>query len=168
MAIKHDENWEPVILAFCCNWCTYTGADLAGLNRMQYPENVRVIRIPCSSRVNPQFIIRAFQKGADGVLVCGCHPGDCHYATGNYFTRRRFTLMQRLLEYNGIDPKRFQAKWISGAEAVKFRETIKEVTEDIRKLGPNVKFAEEHYTAAGLAKEAALLTKAEETQGGEA
>lgn len=140
MSVKKDNNWEPVILAFCCNWCTYTGADLAGLNRMKYPENARVIRVPCSSRVNPQFIIRAFQKGADGVLVCGCHPGDCHYATGNYYTRRRFMLMKRLLEYNGIDPKRFQAKWISGSEAAKFRDTVIQVSAEIKALGPNTKF----------------------------
>ena len=155
MSIKKDDNWEPKILAFCCNWCTYTGADLAGLNRMKYPENVRTIRVPCSSRVNPQFILRAFQKGADGVLVCGCHPGDCHYATGNYFTRRRFMLMQRLLEYNGIDPKRFQAKWISGAEAVKFRDTVTEVSAQIKALGPNTKFVAPHYDNAVYAAEKA-------------
>jgi len=145
MSVKKDENWSPKILAFCCNWCTYTGADLAGLNRMKYPADVKVIRVPCSSRVNPQFIIRAFQKGADGVLVCGCHPGDCHYATGNYFTRRRFLLMKRLMEYNGIEPKRFQAKWISGSEAAKFRDTIIRVTEEIKQLGPNTKFVSEDY-----------------------
>jgi len=139
---EKQENWEPRILAFCCNWCTYAGADLAGLNRMKYPENVRVIRIPCSGRVNPQFILRAFQKGCDGVLVCGCHPGDCHYVSGNYFTRRRLQLIKRFLEYNGLDPKRFQVRWISGSEAGKFRDTVKQVTEDIRALGPNHKFQE--------------------------
>ena len=149
MSIKKDNNWEPRILAFCCNWCTYTGADLAGLNRMKYPENVRVIRVPCSSKVNPQFVLRAFQKGADGVLVCGCHPGDCHYSTGNYFTRRRFMLLQRLLEYNGIDPKRFQAKWISGSEAAKFRDTVAEVSAQIKALGPNNKFVGAHYDNSG-------------------
>ena len=144
MLVNSDklENWEPKILAFCCNWCTYAGADLAGLNRMKYPENVRVIRIPCSGRVNPQFILRAFQKGCDGVLVCGCHPGDCHYVSGNYFTRRRLQLIKRFLEYNGLDPKRFQVRWISGSEAGKFRDTVKQVTEDIRELGPNHKFQE--------------------------
>lgn len=145
MSVKKDDNWEPRILAFCCNWCTYTGADLAGLNRMKYPENVRVIRVPCSSKVNPQFVLRAFQKGADGVLVCGCHPGDCHYSTGNYYTRRRFMLMSRLLEYNGIDPKRFQARWISGSEAAKFRDTVTEVSAQIKALGPNNKLAGAHY-----------------------
>jgi coenzyme F420-reducing hydrogenase delta subunit len=142
-------NWEPKILAFCCNWCTYTGADLAGLNRMKYPENVRVLRVPCSGRVNPQFVMRAFQKGCDGVLVCGCHPGDCHYATGNYFTRRRFLLMQRLLEYNGLDPRRFQARWISGSEADKFRDTVTKVSDEIKALGPNKKFQEPWYLERG-------------------
>ena len=154
MSIKKDNNWEPRILAFCCNWCTYTGADLAGLNRMKYPENVRVIRVPCSSKVNPQFVLRAFQKGAAGVLVCGCHPGDCHYSTGNYFTRRRFMLLQRLLEYNGIDPKRFQAKWISGSEAAKFRDTVAEVSAQIKALGPNNKFVGAHYDNTVMEKEA--------------
>ena len=132
-----EEDWTPKILAFCCNWCTYTGADLAGLNRMKYPANVRVVRMPCSSRVNPQFILRAFQKGCDGVLVCGCHPGDCHYTSGNYYTRRRFMLMKRMLEFNGIESERFQARWISGSEAVKFRETVSEVSQIIHALGPN-------------------------------
>lgn len=139
MSVTEEKNWEPKILAFCCNWCSYSGADLAGLNRMQYPENVRVLRVPCSGRVNPQFVIRAFQRGVDGVLVAGCHPGDCHYATGNYFTRRRFLIMQRLLEYSGIDPQRFQARWISGAEAAKFRDTVTSITEDIKAIGPNRK-----------------------------
>ena len=137
-----NENWQPKILAFCCNWCTYTGADLAGLNRMKYPADVRVVRVPCSSRVNPQFVLRAFQKGCDGVMVCGCHPGDCHYSTGNYYTRRRFMLLKELLAYNGIEPERFQARWISGSEAAKFRDTVAEVSETIRALGPNTYFNE--------------------------
>ena len=148
-----NKEWEPKILVFTCNWCTYTGADLAGLNRMKYPENVRLIRVPCSSRVNPQFILRAFMKGCDGVLVCGCHPGDCHYVSGNYFTRRRFMLMQRLLEYNGVDPARFQARWISGSEAAKFRDTMIRVSAQIKALGPNTKFREEWYVKGGIANE---------------
>ena len=137
MSEVNTDVWEPKILAFCCNWCTYAGADLAGLNRMKYPENIRVVRLPCSGRVNPQFILRAFQKGCDGVLVCGCHPGDCHYTSGNYFTRRRFLLMKRFLEYSGIEPERFQARWISGSEAGKFRDTVIKVTAKIAALGPN-------------------------------
>lgn len=142
MSVKENESWQPKILAFCCNWCTYTGADLAGLNRMKYPCNVRVVRVPCSSRVNPQFVLRAFQKGCDGVMVCGCHPGDCHYATGNYYTRRRFMLLKEMLAFNGIDPERFQARWISGSEAAKFRDTVAEVSKIITEMGPNTYFNE--------------------------
>ncbi len=142
MSVNKNENWQPKILAFCCNWCTYTGADLAGLSRMKYPCDVRIVRVPCSSRVNPQFILRAFQKGCDGVMVCGCHPGDCHYSTGNYYTRRRFMLLKAMLEYNGIEPERFQARWISGSEAAKFRDTVSEVSALIRALGPNTYFNE--------------------------
>ncbi len=133
------QEWEPRIVGFACNWCTYAGADLAGLSRLQYPPSIRLIRVPCSGRVNPQFIVRAFQRGADGVLVAGCHPGDCHYSTGNYFTRRRFLLMQSLLEYMGMDPRRFQARWISGSEGPKFQQVVTQMTEDIKALGPNRK-----------------------------
>ena len=145
MQVNDNKDFQPLIVAFCCNWCSYAGADLAGNNRLAYPADVKIIRVPCSCRVNPMFILRAFQRGADGVILCGCHPGDCHYATGNYYTRRRFMLMQRLLEYNGIDPKRFQAKWISGSEAAKFRDTVIKVSAEIKALGPNTKFAESYY-----------------------
>lgn len=143
MALMTEANWEPKVLAFCCNWCSYSGADLVGLSRMKYPENVRIVRVPCSARVNPQFIIRAFQRGADGVLVAGCHPGDCHYSTGNYYTRRRFLVMKRLLEFIGIESQRFQARWISGAEAVKFRDTVTKLCEDIKALGPQRKLRDQ-------------------------
>ena len=147
MQIENNE-FKPKIVAFCCNWCSYAGADLAGTNRLNYPADVKIIRVPCSCRVNPMFILRAFQRGADGVIMCGCHPGDCHYATGNYYTRRRFMLMKELLAYNGIDPERFQARWISGSEAAKFRDTVAEVSELIAGMGPNTYFnersAEEH------------------------
>ena len=103
---------------------------------------MRVLRVPCSGRINPQYILRAFQQGIDGVCVCGCHPGDCHYVSGNYFTRRRFMLMKRFLEYNGIEPGRFQARWISGAEAAKFRDQVIKVSADVKALGPNTKFKE--------------------------
>lgn len=142
MPVNTNESWRPKILAFCCNWCTYTGADLAGLNRMKYPCDVRVLRVPCSSRVNPQFVLRAFQKGCDGVMACGCHPGDCHYTSGNYYTRRRFMLLKAMLEYNGIDPERFQARWISGSEAAKFRDAVTEMSEIVTKMGPNTYFNE--------------------------
>jgi len=128
--------WEPKILAFLCNWCSYAGADLAGTSRMQYPPNVRVIRVPCSGRVNPIFIVEALRQGADGVLVSGCHPGDCHYLAGNYFARRRFALLQSYLEYLGIEPGRIQFSWVSASEGGRFAEVITKVTNDIRKLGP--------------------------------
>lgn len=139
MSVKEAENWEPKILAFCCNWCTYTGADLAGLNRMKYPANVRVVRLPCSSRVNPQFILRAFQKGCDGVMVCGCHPGDCHYTTGNYYTRRRMTLLFSMLDYLGIERERTRVEWVSAAEGAKFSATMNDFARTIRALGENRK-----------------------------
>lgn len=135
----NKEGWEPLIVAFCCNWCSYAGADLAGTSRMNYPTNVRIIRVPCSSRVNPSFIVRAFQRGADGVLVAGCHPGDCHYHSGNFYTRRRFTVLKRTMEFLGIEPERFQVRWISGSEGAKFAAVMTEITQDIKRLGPNRK-----------------------------
>lgn len=136
MSVEAKEAWEPKIIGFCCNWCSYAGADLAGTSRIAYPENIRIIRVPCSGRVNPIFVMRAFQQGADGVLVAGCHPGDCHYGTGNFFTRRRYLVVKRFLEYLGIDPRRFQARWISGSEGKKFAQVVADLTEEIRKLGP--------------------------------
>lgn len=127
---------EPKILAFLCNWCSYAGADLAGVSRIQYPPNVRVIRVPCSSRINPFFIVKALQQGIDGVLVAGCHPGDCHYISGNYVARRKFAIIKSFLEYIGIEKDRVQFAWISAAEGLRFAEVIKEVTEKIRGLGP--------------------------------
>ena len=132
-----NENFEPVIVAFCCNWCSYAGADLSGTNRLNYPTNVRIIRVPCSCRVNPMFILRAFQKGADGVIICGCHPGDCHYTSGNYFTRRRITLLYSMLDFLGIERNRTRLEWVSAAEGAKFAATMQQFTEDVRALGPN-------------------------------
>ncbi|MGB9858336.1 MAG: hydrogenase iron-sulfur subunit [Moorellaceae bacterium] len=137
MSINQETSWEPKIIAFCCNWCSYAGADFAGLSRLQYPANIRIVRVPCSGRVNPQFVLRAFQWGADGVLVAGCHPGDCHYASGNYFTRRRFLIMKRLLKYVGLESERLQIHWISGSEGTKFAEVVSRMVEAIRPLGPN-------------------------------
>ena len=156
-----EGEFKPRILAFACNWCTYAGADLAGLNRMNYPADVRVVRVPCSGRVNPQYVLRALQDGCDGVLVCGCHPGDCHYATGNYYAKRRMMVFKRMVEYAGYEPERFQIRWISGSEAGKFRDTIIEVTEQIANLGPIQLDAqrpvdmEKPGTAAGLVAEKA-------------
>lgn len=132
-----NEQFEPTILAFACHWCTYSGADLAGLNRMNYPASVRVLRVPCSSRVSPQYILSALNKGIDGVLVCGCHPGDCHYVSGNFYAKRRLMAFKRLLEYTGMEPERLQVRWISGSEAGKFRDLVIEVSEQIKELGPN-------------------------------
>ena len=128
--------WEPKILAFLCNWCSYAGADLAGTSRVQYPPNLRVIRVPCSGRVNPIFIVEALRQGVDGVLVSGCHPGDCHYLAGNYFARRRFALLQRYLEYLGIEKGRVQFSWVSASEGARFAEVVTKVTDDIKALGP--------------------------------
>ncbi|MCE5259954.1 MAG: hydrogenase iron-sulfur subunit [Chloroflexi bacterium] len=134
-----SDAWEPKILAFLCNWCSYAGADLAGTSRIQYPPNVRVIRVPCSGRVNPIFIVEALRQGADGVLVSGCHPGDCHYLAGNYYARRRFALLQRYLEYLGVEPGRVQFSWVSASEGARFAEVVTQVTESVRALGPSTK-----------------------------
>lgn len=130
------EEFEPNIIGFLCNWCSYAGADLAGTSRIQYPPNLKVIRVMCSGRVNPIFIINALQQGADGVLIGGCHPGDCHYERGNYLARRRIAILKRLLEYAGIDERRVRMTWVSAAEGNKFAEVVREVTDDIKSLGP--------------------------------
>jgi coenzyme F420-reducing hydrogenase delta subunit len=129
-------DWQPQIVAFFCNWCTYGAADLAGVSRMQYPPNIRVIRLPCSGRVSPKFILAAFREGADGVWVSGCHPGDCHYIEGNYYARRKFTLFKELIEFMGLEPDRLHFSWISSAESTKFVQVVTEVIERVRVLGP--------------------------------
>ena len=136
-----NESWEPRIVAFLCNWCSYAGADLAGVSRMQYPPSIRVVRVPCSGRINPLFIVSALQSGADGVLVSGCHPGDCHYLSGNLVARRKFALMKSLLAHVGIEPARVQFSWVSASEGGRFASLIEQVTEDVRKLGPQRKLA---------------------------
>jgi len=135
-------SWEPRIVAFICNWCTYTGADLAGTSRMKYPPNVRVIKIPCTGRFDPLFMIKAFERGADGVLVSGCHPGDCHYTAGNYNARRKYTVFKSLLETLGMDMDRFWFSWISASEGGKWVETIQKFTEVIREKGPFLEYRE--------------------------
>lgn len=131
-----SKDWEPKIVAFLCNWCSYAGADLAGTSRIQYPANVRVIRVPCSGRLNPFFIIASLQHGIDGVLVCGCHPGECHYLSGNYNARRKFALLKGLLEYVGLEEDRVQFSWVSAAEGARFAKVIAMATEKIKALGP--------------------------------
>lgn len=129
-------SFEPRIIGFLCNWCSYTGADLAGTARMKYPTNMRSIRVMCSGRVDPGFIFDAFRNGADGVILCGCHPGDCHYAEGNYKCARRIPLTQRMLQDLGIDPKRLRLEWVSASEGQRFQQVITEFTDQIRELGP--------------------------------
>ena len=135
-AEQKDDEWEPKIVTFLCNWCSYAGADLAGVSRIQYPPNIRIVRVPCSGRVNPLYIIKSLQLGADGVLVSGCHPGDCHYTSGNYYARRRFAILTSLLESVGIEPGRVNFSWISAAEGEKFAQVVSEVVEAVKALGP--------------------------------
>ena len=137
---KHE--FEPKIVAFVCTWCTYAGADLAGTSRMQYPSNVRVLKFPCTGRIDPVFILRAFQKGADGILVSGCHPGDCHYMAGNFHARRRFAAFRSLLEFIGVDLARLQFSWVSAAEGGKWVDIVTELTERVRGMGPMTEFKE--------------------------
>ena len=139
------EEWEPRIIAFLCNLCSYAGADLAGISRIQYPPNIRVVRVPCSSRVSPYFIIKSLQRGWDGVLVSGCHPGECHYITGNYSARRKFALLKSLLDFVGIEEGRIQFSWVSASEGVKFARLIAEVTEKVKALGPAKKLVKQSY-----------------------
>ena len=135
--------FDPKIVAFLCNWCSYAGADLAGISRLQYPATIRVIRVPCSGRVDPFYILKALQNGADGVLVSGCHPGDCHYLTGNYVARRRVAVLNDLLAFAGIDPGRVNFSWVSAAEGERFAQVVREVSERIRQLGPNCKLVKQ-------------------------
>jgi len=135
------EQWEPTIIGFLCNWCSYTGADLAGTSRLQYPPNIRIIKVMCSGRVNPQFVLKAFQEGADGILVSGCHPGDCHYLEGNYHAKRKLSLLRDLLEFVGIDPRRFQVSWVSASEGHKFAEVVTRFTDQVKELGPNTQLS---------------------------
>ena len=129
-------SYEPKIIGFLCNWCSYAGADMAGTSRMSYPPNIRIIRVPCSGRVDPLFVAKAFQEGADGVMVLGCHPGDCHYSEGNYYARRRYALLHSLLEFLGIEPERIKLEWVSASEGKRFKEVVTDFTEQVAKLGP--------------------------------
>ncbi len=135
--MSKDEEFMPKILAFLCNWCSYAGADLAGTSRLKYPPSILPIRVMCSSRVDPLFIIKAYLGGADGVLVAGCHPGDCHYEKGNYYTRRRFVMLKEVVKGLGLEPERIRLSWISASEGNKYVEVTTEFTEKIKKLGKN-------------------------------
>ncbi len=129
--------FEPRIVAFLCNWCTYTGADLAGTSRLQYPPNVRIIRLMCSGAVDVSYVLKPLLEGADGVLIGGCHPGDCHYQEGNYKARRRIAILEESLKGMGLDERRVRLRWISASEGALFAETIRRFTDDLRQLGPN-------------------------------
>lgn len=131
------EEFEPKIVGFLCNWCAYAGADLAGVSRIQYPPNVRIIRVMCSGRVDPVFILEAFKNGADGVLVAGCHPGECHYISGNFKAQRRIMLLNRVLEQFGVELGRLRLEWVSASEGGRFAKIIKDMVSKIKELGPN-------------------------------
>jgi len=136
--MSEKEDFEPKIIGFLCNWCAYAGADLAGVSRIQYPPNIRIIRVMCSGRVDPAFILEALKDGADGVLVAGCHlPSDCHYISGNFKALRRIMLLKKVLQQFGIEPERVRLEWISASEGDKFATVVKDMVEKIKKLGPN-------------------------------
>ncbi len=132
-----ENNFEPLIIGFCCNWCSYAGADLAGVSRIQYPPNIRIIRVMCSGMVHPNIVIDALTKGADGVLMCGCHPGDCHYLEGNLKAEARAEAIKLMLQDFGIEEERFRLEWVSASEGSRFAQVVTEMTEQIRQLVPN-------------------------------
>lgn len=131
----NEKVFKPKIIAFCCNWCSYAGSDLAGVSRLQYPDEIKIIRVPCSGRVDPAWIIKAFQEGADGVVVAGCHPGDCHYTSGNLFARRKMLILKEILKNQGIEEERLILTWISASESAKFAQ-FTPIVEKIKDLGP--------------------------------
>ncbi len=131
-----NATFEPRIVAFVCNWCTYTGADLAGTSRIQMASNVRILRLPCTGRIDPLFVMKAFERGADGIIVSGCHPGDCHYIVGNFHARRRFRVFRELLDFLGVDPERITFSWVSASEGGKWAQVVNDTTRRIREMGP--------------------------------
>jgi F420-non-reducing hydrogenase iron-sulfur subunit len=137
-----DDKFEPRITAFVCNWCTYTGADLAGTSRLHMASNVRIIRLPCTGRIDPLFILKAFERGADGVIVSGCHPADCHYTSGNYHARRRFATFRELASFIGINPDRMTFSWVSASEGAKWRDVVNDTVSRVRALGPFTAYRE--------------------------
>ena len=139
--MKDESGWEPQVVGFLCKWCSYAGADLAGTSRKKYPANLRILKVPCSGRIDPLFILKGLRLGFDGVLVSGCHPGDCHYQTGNYRARRRIALTKKFLEYMGVPAERVQASWVSASEGDKFAQVVADVTKGVKEVGPNKLFA---------------------------
>lgn len=132
-----DEQFEPLIITFCCYWCSYTGADLAGTSRIQYPPNIRIIRVQCTGMIHPNFVIEALTGGADGVLVCGCHPGDCHYIDGNVKAKARADAIDLMLEDFGLEPERFRLEWVSASEGQRFAQVVTEMVDQVKKVGPS-------------------------------
>jgi F420-non-reducing hydrogenase iron-sulfur subunit len=149
------EPFEPRIVGFLCNWCSYAGADMTGTSRIRYPANIRIIRVPCSGRVDPLYVLKAFQEGADGVLVAGCHPGDCHYGDGNYRARRRYALMHSFLDFVGVDSGRLRIDWVSAAEGNRFAQVVAELTDTVRQLGPWTGLHKERVASAPPAESSA-------------
>ena len=142
------ETFEPKITAFVCNWCTYAGADLTGTSRIKYQPNVRVIRLPCTGRIDFMLILKAFARGSDGVIVSGCHPNDCHYTSGNYHARRRWMVFRDLMDFMGVDTNRVTFSWVSAAEGARWAELVNEVTDGVRKLGPYAEYKQ--LASAGI------------------
>jgi F420-non-reducing hydrogenase iron-sulfur subunit len=137
-----EDTFHPRIVAFVCNWCTYAGADLAGTSRIKYDPDIRVIKLPCSGRIDPLFLLQAFERGADGVLISGCHPGDCHYTSGNYYAKRRWVVFRQLLGFLGIEEERVQFSWVSAAEGGKWAQVVNDVVGKVRELGPFTRYKE--------------------------
>ncbi len=136
--MSEKNEFEPKIIGFLCNWCSYAGADLAGVSRIQYPPNIRIIRVMCSGRIDPAFVLEAFKDGADGVLIAGCHlPSDCHYMSGNFKALRRITLLKNVLKGFGIEPERLRLEWVSASEGDRFASVVKSMVEDVKRLGPS-------------------------------
>ncbi|MGQ9550796.1 MAG: hydrogenase iron-sulfur subunit [Candidatus Bathycorpusculaceae bacterium] len=136
--MSEKNGFEPKIIGFLCNWCAYAGADLAGVSRIQYPPNIRIIRVMCSGRIDPVFILEAFKNGADGVLVAGCHlPSDCHYISGNFKALRRVMLLKKVLQDLGVEPERLRLEWVSASEGDKFAAIVRDMVEELKELGPN-------------------------------
>jgi len=150
--LENESEWQPRIIGFLCKWCSYAGADLAGVSRTKYPANIRIIKIPCSGRFDPLLVLKALRLGFDGVLVSGCHPGDCHYQTGNFRARRRIALTKKFLEYIGVNPARFQASWVSSSEGSKFAEVVDGMVKQIKEIGPNELFGKQRERAREEAK----------------
>jgi len=132
-----EDGFEPIIIAFCCNWCSYAGADLAGTSRLQYPPNVRIVRVMCSGMVHPNFVMDALSKGADGVMICGCHPGDCHYLEGNLKAQKRAEAIELMLEDFGLERERFRLEWVSASEGPRFAQVMTDMVEAIKAIGPS-------------------------------